>query len=81
MKKSLFFFLLFLLLGTNGLLIYKAYKNKTYPYYELGYLFRKIDREIKKITFGKEEFKSNIVEESYTNNSNLEKMRFGREFH
>lgn len=72
MKKSLFFFLLFLLLGTNGLLIYKAYKNKTYPYYELGYLFRKIDREIKKITFGKEEFKSNIIEESYTNNSNLE---------
>lgn len=72
MKKILFFSFLFLLLGTNGLLVYKAYKNKTYPYYELGYLFRKIDREIKKITFSKEEFKSSKIEESYTNNSNLE---------
>ena len=72
MKKSIIFFFLFLLLGSNCLFIYKAYKNKTFPYYELGYLFRKIDREIKKITFGKEKFKSSIIEKSYTNNFNLE---------
>ena len=35
-------------------------------------MFRKIDREIKKITFGKEEFKSSIIEKSYKNNFNLE---------
>ena len=72
MKKSIIFFFIFLLIGSNCLFIYKAYKNKTFPYYEVGFLFRKIDREVKKIIFGKEEFKSSIIEKSYTNNINLE---------
>ena len=71
MKKNSMFFLLILFLFSNIFLLYKSYKNKTYPYYELGFLYRKLDREIKKITLGKENYKSSIINSSYTSNSKI----------
>lgn len=71
-SKNFFCFVLVVLLGSNFLFLYKAYTNKTFPYYELGYFYRKLDREVNKIFLGEKKFQSKTIEKSYSENSNVE---------
>lgn len=68
MKKKFFFFLLIFFFISNCILLFKAYNNKTFPYYEAGYIFRKLDRELNKIFIGKDKIQTEIIETAYSNN-------------
>lgn len=70
MKKKfllLIFTIIFLL--PNFFWLYLSYANKTFPYYELGYLYRKIDREINKLFSSKEDYAHKIINKQYVNNN------------
>jgi len=53
----------------NFFWLYLSYTNKTFPYYELGYLYRKIDREVDKLFSSKEDYALKIINTQYVKNN------------
>ena len=71
LKKKKFLFLIFtiIFLSPNFFWLYLSYKNKTFPYYELGYLYRKIDREINKLFSSEKDYALKIINKQYIENN------------
>tara|TARA_B100000795_G_C22788666_1_gene435852 strand:+ start:635 stop:2284 length:1650 start_codon:yes stop_codon:yes gene_type:complete len=74
MKNIKFLFLplsllLSLLFFSNGFWLYLAYQNKSFPYYELGKNYLKLERSLKLIIDGENQYSKNVIKEQ------LDKMR------
>ena len=68
-KKFLLLIFTIIFLLPNFFWLYLSYANKTFPYYELGYLYRKIDREVNKLFTSKEDYAHKIINKQYVNNN------------
>lgn len=61
-KYKFFFFLIFVFaILSNSLWLYFAYQNKTFPYYEIGKNYLKIERYFQIKLNGKDEYAKNII--------------------
>lgn len=68
-KKILLLIFTIIFLLPNFFWLYLSYKNKTFPYYELGYLYRKIDREVNKLFSSEKDYALKIINKQYIDNS------------